>query len=214
MRWVAVMAACGGLLLGGARGEAQQHAVGSYAVLGLEDAEGPLKVPCGSLTVPIVDVTTLSLVQVVPGAAEVRVPARAATAPVVPGAYGAVKVGARGRLLLAGGSYAVRSIAIASRGRLLCAAPCHLAVQEHVALSSGAWLGVAAPLDARALRIDVEAGGHGAAVSAGPHAAIVGTVYAPAGAVVLGGAGRYEGALIARTIRVGAGARITGASSS
>jgi cytoskeletal protein CcmA (bactofilin family) len=267
MRWVATLAAaCGGLLLGGAHGQAQQHAPAAYAVLGLEDValrararisggdvaanrgavtlgagvrvagavaadtirirrgaragdlfcrliEGTPDVPCGSLTVPIVDVATLSLVQVVPGAAEVRVPARAGTAPLEPGAYGAVEVGARGRLLLAGGSYAVRSITIAAKGRLLCASPCRLAVQERVVLASGARVGVAAPLDARALRIDVEASGHGAAVTTRARATISGTVYAPGGNVVLGGAGRYEGAFIGRTVRVGAGARITGTSS-
>ena len=266
MRWVArwVSVACAVILLGG-RGQAQEHAVGAYAILGLEDVsfqarvrvsggdvganrgtvtlgagtrvagtvaadtirvrrgaragdyfcrlmEGSTAVPCGTLTVPVVDVATLSLVQVVPGAAEVRVPARAVTAPLAPGAYGAVKIGAHGRLLLAGGSYAFRSIAIASRARLLCAAPCRLAVQERVVLSSSARLGVAAPLDARAVRIDVEAG-RGAAVTTGPRATIAAAVYAPAGDIVLGGAGRYEGAFIGRTVKVGARARITGASS-
>jgi len=266
MRWVVVAVAACGTLLPAARGRAQEHAIGAYAVLGLEDVslqgrvrvsggdvganrgtvtlgagsrvdgtvaadtirvrrgaragdffcrlmEGSTAIPCGTLTLPVVDVATLSLVQVVPGAAEVRVPARAVTAPLDPGAYGAVKIGPRGRLLLAGGSYAVRSIAIAPKGRLLCAAPCRLAVQERVTLSPGARLGVVTPLDAHALRIDVEAGGHGAAVTTGAHSALTGTVYAPSGDVVLGGAGRYEGTFIGRSVKVGAGARIAGASS-
>jgi hypothetical protein len=266
MRWLAVVAAGGALLVGAAQGRAQQHAPGAYALLGLEDVslgararvasgdvganrgsvalgagvrvagavaadtirirrgaragelfcrliQGTPDFPCGPLAAPIVDVATLSLVQVVPGAAEVRVPARAAMAPLAPGAYAAVKVGSRGRLLLAGGNYAFRSIGIAPRGRLLCATPCRLAVQERVVLASGARLGVAAPLDARALRVDVEASGHGAAVTTRPRATVTGSVYVPAGTIVLGGAGRYEGAFIGRSVQVGAGARVTAASS-
>jgi hypothetical protein len=160
--------------------------------------------------VTIVDAGTLSLVQVVPGAAEVRVPPRAASAPLEPGAYGAVRVGARGRLLLAGGGYALRSIAIGPRGRILCAAPCRLAVQERVVLASGARLGVATPLDANGLRIDVE-GGRGAAATTGARAVVVGRLYAPGGDVVLGGGGRYTGGIVGRRVEVGPGARIAGA---
>jgi hypothetical protein len=174
--------------------------------------EGAFAVPCATLGVPVVDVTTLSLVQVVAGASEVRVPARATTAPLEAGAYGAVRVGPHGRLLLAGGGYALRSIAIAPRGRLLCATPCRLAVRERVVLGTRARLGVATGLDARALRVDVEGGGPGAAVVTRAGVTVTGTLYAPGDDVVLGAAGRYEGAFVGRRVTVGPRARVSGAS--
>jgi hypothetical protein len=173
-------------------------------------ATGPRRLTCGALTVPVVDVATLPLVQVVSGAADVRVPAGAATAPLAAGAYGAVRVGPRGRLLLAGGSYAFRSIGIAPRGRLLCAAPCRLSVEENVVLGSHALLGAAAPLDAHAVRLDVEASGHRVGFAARPRATIAATVYAPQSAVVLASGVRASGALVGRTVTAGAGARIDG----
>ena len=124
---------------------------------------GPARFGCATLSAPIVDVSELSIVQVIPGAAEVRVPAGVGTAPLLAGAYGDVHVGTRGRLLLAGGDYAVRAITIAAGGRLLCAAACRIAVEERVVLRSRALLGAAAPpragrmgqrlgLDVRSLR--------------------------------------------------------------
>jgi hypothetical protein len=174
--------------------------------------EGPARLGCDTLDLPLVDVATLPLVQVLPGAAEVRVPPRAGTSPLPSGAYGAVRVGAGGRLLLAGGAYAVRSITVDARGRVLCAGPCRVSVEERVLLRAGARLGAAAPLDARAVRVDVESGGAAPAFVARERTAVSATVYAPAGDIVLGTGGRYAGAFVGRAVRVGAHALITGAS--
>jgi hypothetical protein len=172
---------------------------------------GPERFGCGALASPVVDVASLPLVQVVPGAADVRVPAHGSTAPLAAGAYAAVRVAARGRLLLAGGDYAVRSITLARRARLLCASACRIAVEGRLVLQGRAILAAAAPLDAHAVRIDVERGGADAVVT-GPGAIVAGSIYAPAGDVVLGSGGRYTGGFVGRSVAVRAGARVTGAS--
>jgi hypothetical protein len=61
----------------------------------------------------VVDAALLPLVQVLPGAAEVRVPPGGRAAPLAAGAYARVRVGARGVLVLAGGDYAFRRITLA-----------------------------------------------------------------------------------------------------
>jgi cytoskeletal protein CcmA (bactofilin family) len=168
---------------------------------------GPLRFGCATLSAPIVDVAELSIVQVLPGAAEVRVPAGAGTAPLLPGAYGGVRVGPRGRLLLAGGDYAVRTITIAAGGHALCAAACRIAVEDRVLLRSRALLGAAAPLDPNALEVSVERDG----IVAGPGATITGSVYAPEADVRLGPGARFTGRIVGRNVIVGSGARVTGA---
>jgi hypothetical protein len=172
---------------------------------------GPERFGCGALASPVVDVASLPLVQVVAGAAEVRVPAHARTAPLAAGAYAAVRVGTGGRLLLAGGDYAVRSIALGRGARLLCAGACRIAVEGRLVLRGHAVLAPAAPLDAHAVRIDLERGGAGAVV-AGPGATIAGSIYAPSGDVVLGAGGRYTGGFVGRSVAVRADAHVTGAS--
>jgi len=169
---------------------------------------GPARFGCAALSAPIVDVSELSIVQVIPGAAEVRVPARAETAPLLAGAYGDVRVGARGRLLLAGGDYAVRAITIAAGGRLLCAAACRIAVEDRVLLRGRALLGAAAPLDANAVEVSVERDG----IVAGPAAVIAGSLYAPEADVRLGRSVRFTGRIVGRNVILGTGARVMDAS--
>jgi hypothetical protein len=166
---------------------------------------------CTTLAQPVVDLAALHLLQVVPGAAEVRVPAQAATAPLGPGAYGNVRIGARGRLVLVGGDYAVRSLVVGARGRLSCAAPCRIAVLERVVLEPHAMLGPATGLDARAVRLDVEGRAARLSVVARPRTALAANVYAPQGEIRLGARGRYEGAFVGRAVTVGRAARLTGA---
>jgi hypothetical protein len=173
---------------------------------------GRVRVSCESLSLPLVDTRALRIVQVVPGGAEVRVPARASAAPLVAGAYGEVRVGRRGRLLLAGGRYELQSIALARRSRLQCAAPCEVAVLERVMVGKEARLGAAAPLDARAVRIDVEADGERNGFVARPRASIAANVYAPESTIVLGAGGRHDGAFVGRSVRIGAAAEVTAAS--
>jgi hypothetical protein len=173
---------------------------------------GTRRFDCEALATPVVDLRSLEIVQVVPGAAQVVVPANANAAPLAPGSYGDVRVGRRGRLLLAGGVYSVRSIRIGPRGRILCTAACRVSVQEHVRLRRRALLGAAAPLDAHAVRIDVEGSRRRPSFTSGARTEVDATIYAPDGAVILGPNGHYTGAFVGETVRVGSGSRVKAAS--
>lgn len=173
---------------------------------------GSRRVNCETLATPVVDLRSLEIVQVVPGAAQVVVPANANAAPLAPGAYGDVRVGRRGRLLLGGGVYSVRSISVGPRGRILCTGACRVSVQEHVRLRPRAVIGAVAPLDAHAVRIDIEGSGRGASFVSGPRASVDATIYAPDGTVVLGPHGHYSGAFVGDTVRVGVDSRVLAAS--
>jgi hypothetical protein len=173
---------------------------------------GTRRLDCETLATPVVDLRSLEIIQVVPGAAQVLVPANANAAPLAPGSYGDIRVGRRGRLLLGGGVYSVRSITIGPRGRILCTAACRLSVQEHVRLRPRAVIGAVAPLDALAVRIDIEGSGRGPSFTSGPRTDVDATVYAPDGTVILGRDGRYSGAFVGDTVRVGTGSRVRAAS--
>lgn len=164
--------------------------------------------PCAPLSLPVVDASQLGLVQVLPGAAEVRVPRRARATPLSAGAWGRVAVGARGRLVLAGGDYAVRSIVLAPHASLLCAAPCRIGVQEGVRVGGRAVLGAAAPLEAGAVTVEIE-GRAGGGFRAHPHARVSALVYAPESRVTLGQMGVFQGTFVGRVVDVGPRARIT-----
>jgi hypothetical protein len=174
---------------------------------------GPRRLDCDPLATPVVDLRSLEIIQVVPGAAQVVVPANANAAPLAPGSYGDVRVGRRGRLLLAGGVYAVRSIRIGPRGRILCTGACRVSVQENVRIRPGGIIGAVAPLDAHAVRLDVEGSGRGPSFVSGASTDVNATVYAPDGIVVLGPNGRYSGAFVGETVRVGSRSRVSAASS-
>jgi hypothetical protein len=165
---------------------------------------GRARFACEALAGPVVDVTVLPLVQVLPGAAGVRVPRGGRAAPLAAGAYADVRVGSHAVLVLAGGDYAVRRITLAPRAQLACAAPCRIAVQDRVLLRPRAVLGPAAGVAPTAVRVDVE--GHGG-LRARAHARVRADVYAPAGDVALGRA-RHAATVVARRIVVGAGARV------
>ena len=173
-------------------------------------ALGPAALTCEPLSVPVVDVATLPLVQVVPGAAEVRVPAGANATPLDPGGYGVARIGARGRLTLAGGNYALRSLTIGPRGRLLCAAPCRVSVLERVIVRQRALIAATTPYGASDVDIEIEAEGHGPVFAARSPSSVAARVYAPNGDIILGADGSYEGRFVGRRVRVGARARVTG----
>ncbi len=173
--------------------------------------EGRVDATCGNVATPVVT-ATLPLVQVVAGSDAVAVPARAATAPLLPGAYADVTVGAGARLYLAGGHYAVRSLRVRTAGRLLCLAPCAISVREQVRIGRRARLAAGSPADGRLLRIDVETGGPTAAFKAAPGAHVAATVYAPNGSVVLGAGGKFTGAFVGRTMVIRSGAQLVVAS--
>ena len=163
---------------------------------------------CGVLTSPLVDSDQLTLVQALAGGAEVSVPPRASTAPLAPGAYGALVVGRHGLLLLGPGNYDVRSITLAPHGNLLCTGRCRIRVQEGVLLKRGARLGPTAPATTPDVRVEIEGSGPATAFRTQPRAQVMGTVYAPRGEVVLGGRGHYQGVFVAATVRVERGARV------
>jgi hypothetical protein len=117
-------------------------------------------------------------------------------------------VGARGVLQLAGGDYSARSIRIGRGGRLLCVGACRLAVAEDVVLGRRAEIGAASRQRAGTARIDV-AGRPGApAFATRARTRVSATVYAPDGAIALGGGGSYRGAYVGRTVTIGPGASV------
>ena len=64
---------------------------------------GTRRLDCEALATPVVDLRSLVIVQVVPGAAQVLVPANANAAPLAPGSYGDVRVGSGSRVKAASG---------------------------------------------------------------------------------------------------------------
>ena len=80
---------------------------------------GSSTLTCQAVTLPIVSASQLPPVQVVPGTTNLTIPNKGSTSPAPPGAYGNLRVGSRGTLVLAGGTYVFRSIRVNSRGQLL-----------------------------------------------------------------------------------------------
>jgi hypothetical protein len=145
----------------------------------------------------------LALVRVEPGAADVDVPPRAISAPLPAGSYGALTVGRRSRLVLAGGAYDVLSLDVAPHAEVQCAGGCQLRVRQRVRLGRRSTLDAAAPLDAGAVMVQLESRDPRPVFAAGPRTTIAGSVYAPQGDIVLGRHGRYQGAFVAQTVDVG-----------
>jgi len=152
--------------------------------------------------VPLVSSSTLTLVQVLPGAISIDVGRDGPLAPLDPGDYGSVHVQSRAKLVLAGGTepYNIRDLRIGPRGRLVCATSCRIAVRDDVVVAGGVHV---EGTQGAAVRIDVGGGSGGAAFRAGPRARVTAVVYAPSGAIVLSGGGRYTGAFVGHSVRVG-----------
>jgi hypothetical protein len=177
--------------------------------------DGTTSTQCrAAVTVPLVASAALPPVTAAPGRTAVRVAAGRIAGPLGPGAYGRVHLGGHAGLLLAGGTYALRALRLGRHAELVCAAACRLEVLDPVRLGARAQLSPAPGLADTTLEIDVAAGGPGPAFRTGPGATVTGIVYAPAGGLVLGGQGRYEGSFVGATVRVGADAQVLGASSS
>jgi hypothetical protein len=165
---------------------------------------GPSPLPsCLSFTDPLIDPALLAPVTVAPGTADMRVPAHSGTAPVPAGSFRDVRVGAGAVLQLYGGAYAFNSLRIGRQARVECTTDCRIGVLGPVRLRGGAVLGASAPARANTARIDVAATGPEPAFVARPHANVSATIFAPGGAVVLGGLGAHRGAFIGRTVIVG-----------
>jgi hypothetical protein len=157
---------------------------------------------CSQLTTPLVDPTLLVSIPVTPGTSDVQLGPRSSSAPLPPGAYGAVKVGRGSLLPLARGAYQMRSIRLSPTARLVCLDDCRIGVAENVRLGPMAQLGAVRGLSADHVRIDVAAGVPGAAFRAGPRTVVSGTVFAPTGTVLLGPNGDYQGAFVGSTVVV------------
>jgi hypothetical protein len=171
---------------------------------------GPPTLPtCDAFGDPLVDPALLAPVPIVPGSTDLRVPAHTGTAPIPPGTFRDVRVGAGGLLQLYGGVYAARSLRIGRGARVVCESDCRIGVEGHVRLGGGAGLGSSTPTRADTARVDVAASGPGAFI-ARPRANLSATVFAPAGDVIVGRLGSYRGALVGHTVVVGAHVTIRG----
>ena len=128
------------------------------------------------------------------------------------GAYGAVRVGRGSLLQLSRGAYQMRSIRLSPTARLVCLDDCRIGVADNVRLGPMAQLGAVNGLSADHVRIDVAAGVPGAAFRAGPRTVVSGTVFAPAGTVLLGPNGDYQGAFVGSTVVVRPHSQVRGQS--
>jgi hypothetical protein len=157
---------------------------------------------CRVLATPVVDPALLAPIATVPGGADLVIPAHTGSAPIGPGAFGAITVGRGALLQLAGGAYQTRAIRLARGARLVCLEECRIGVAESVRLGRRAQLGAAQGL-ARAsrARVDIAAGGtEPFAFRSGPKAVVAATIFAPTGAIMLGPGGDYRGAYIGRSV--------------
>lgn len=172
--------------------------------------------PSTPLDLPLVDPLPCSA-QADPGSEAVRLP-RLGSQTLVAGAYGAVRVGGRARLSLAGGEYHFRSLWVGRRGELVCEGPpCVIRVRERVVLREFACLARTCPAtgaaaDAAAIRLEAAGRGGVAAVRTYLRSTVDANVCAPNGGIVLGMSGRYTGAFIGGSVDVFPRARITAAS--
>jgi hypothetical protein len=162
---------------------------------------------CTPLTLPLVAADVLTLVQVLPGALTVDVERDGPVAPLPPGDYGSVHVASGAQLVLTGGvaPYNVRDVRVGPRGRIVCTDTCTIAVRDQVTLAGNVRVGGSPTV---AARFDVGGSGATLAFRAGPRAVVDAVVYAPAGTVVLGGGGRYTGAFVGHSVKVGPRAKV------
>lgn len=164
---------------------------------------------CMALPNPLIDGPAIVLVA--PGSLDVSAPRRTKSkGPLAAGAYRNLSVGAAAQVLLAGGSYQFQSIAVGSRAKLLCQAACDVAVQGKVTIGQAARLGAGDGVDAAAVVFRIAAQGERNALDAKSRTAILGTVYAPNGAVVMGSAAKVTGALVGASVSLGSRARVKG----
>src|SRR5215475_4084365 len=109
----------------------------------------------------------ISPVQVIPGTTPVKIPKGSSTSPQPPGAYGKVMVRSNATLVLAGGTYVVKSIQVGSRGQLLCADACQIGVADTVTLKPNAVLGGTGGTRAQQIRVNVAKTSRNTVFSAG-----------------------------------------------
>jgi hypothetical protein len=157
---------------------------------------------CQAVTLPVVSPAALPPVQVIPGTMPVKIPKGSSTSPIPAGAYGKVKVASNATLVLAGGTYVVKSIQVGSQGQLLCADACEIGVADTVTLKSNAVLGGTGGTRAEQIRVNVAKTSKNTVFSAGQRTTVSAVVYAPGGRVVLGNRGNFVGAFVGGTVNV------------
>jgi len=161
---------------------------------------------CQAVTLPIVNTADLPPVQVIPGTTPVKIPKGSSTSPQPPGAYGKVMVRSNATLVLAGGTYVVKSIQVGSRGQLLCADACQIGVADTVTLKPNAVLGGTGGTRAQQIRVNVAKTSRNTVFSAGKQTTVSALVYAPGGRVELGNRGNFAGAFVGNVVNVDKGA--------
>ena len=187
--------------------ELRQNAVpDSLFCLLLKGGSGTLM--CQAVTLPIVSASQLPPVQVVPGTTNLTIPSKGSTSAAPQGAYGNLRIGSRGTLVLAGGTYVFRSIRVNSRGQLLCEAACQIGVAETVKIQSRGVLRGLNGTRAEAIRVNVARTSSNTVFSAGTRSNVSAVVYAPGGRIVLQNQGNFVGAFVGSTVRVRQGALV------
>jgi hypothetical protein len=170
--------------------------------------KGKSPLSCQAVTLPIVSTAQLPPVQVVPGTGKVKVPKGNSTSPIPAGAYGDVRVGSGGVLVLAGGTYVFKSIQLAPKGQLSCAAPCQIGVARTVKVKSNARLGGSNGTRPEQVRVNIGRTANNAVFTAGKQSTIAAVVYAPGGGIKLGQRGNFVGGFVGGTVNVSKGALV------
>ena len=167
----------------------------------------PTQATCKPLKAPFISENRLEDVQVNPGDQRVDVPVGGAIGPLLPGAYGIVRILKGGHLTLVGGDYDLRSVWIGRGGQLVCEADCTLRVADRVVLKQGAFLGGESKPAPVQVRLDVASDlGRRASVRVYRRSVVDARVYAPRGGITLGINGSYRGSFIGKTVYVWQGA--------
>jgi hypothetical protein len=170
---------------------------------------------CQAVTLPVMNAAELPPVQVIPGTTKIKVPKKQSTSPAPAGAYGKLRIGSGGILVLAGGTYVFKSIQVDSQGQLLCRAACEIGVADTVKIKSKAVLGGTGGTRAEAIRVNVAKTSSKTVFSAGQNSNVSAVVYAPGGRIVLRGGKQssFVGAFVGGSVKVGKGALVQARSS-
>ena len=175
----------------------------AYCLL-LENGPGGLS--CQAVTLPVIASGLLPAVQVVPGSTAITVTRGSSTSPLPADAYGNVRVRARGQLRLAGGTYAFRSLNLASRASLVCLDACNIGVANRVRVRSRASLGGGAGVAVRNVRLSVARRGSRPVFVGDSRSNVAAVVYAPGGPIQLRNRGNFVGSFVGSSVRVNRGA--------
>jgi hypothetical protein len=177
------------------------------------EAIGPSSATCSPMTAPLVDGAALPTVEVNPGTTDIRLAKGGSMVGLAPGPYGAVRLGARSELTLAGGEYDFRRIFLIAGAKLICETACTIRVADAMIIGTGGQLGPRPPLDATAVRVEARGGSK---VNAGfrtfKRSTVDANVYAPNGRIILGMGGTYTGAFIGKAVFAYNRAKIVGLS--